>query len=46
MNYTKPEVAALGKAVSLIEHVTTPKPQFQIFDTLYLSVAPAYDLDE
>jgi hypothetical protein len=48
MNYTKPEVAVLGQAVSVIEG-TTSKNQVPAFDSLTLQqsrqVIPAYDLD-
>jgi hypothetical protein len=48
MTYTKPEVAVLGTASSVIE-VTPPnqKPIFVTHDQLGLQApAPAYDLDE
>lgn len=44
MNYTKPEVAVLGKAVSVIES-THRKPSPITGDGSFL-VNPAYDLDE
>jgi hypothetical protein len=48
MNYTKPEVAVLGAASMLIEHLTTKKNSFIDGNgTGQLNaVAPAYDLDE
>ena len=44
MNYTKPEVAILGKAVQVIEQ-TSSKPSAIVGDGSFL-VNPAYDLDE
>ena len=46
MNYTKPEVAGLGKAFRVIENVS-PKPIHTFSDgTKVLAPMPAYDLDE
>lgn len=45
MNYTKPEVAVLGEAVSLIES-TGSKPSLIAGDSGFTKVNPAYDLDE
>jgi hypothetical protein len=45
MNYTKPEVAVLGKAVSVIEHINV-KGTLQPPDGTRQLVSPAYDLDE
>jgi hypothetical protein len=45
MNYTKPEVAVLGNAVSLIE-MTGHKPSLIAGDNGFTKVNPAYDLDE
>ena len=47
MNYTKPEVAVLGKAVGVIEQLFPIKPQQKLPDgTNQPRVNPAYDLDE
>ncbi|MGB8064994.1 MAG: hypothetical protein WCF26_24115 [Candidatus Sulfotelmatobacter sp.] len=47
MNYTKPEVAVLGEAVSVIEMIGTGKPSTKVFDGVGQSyAATAYDLDE
>ena len=43
MNYTKPEVAVLGEAVSVIEHVGKIG---MVADGNPLKSTPAYDLDE
>jgi hypothetical protein len=43
MNYAKPEVAVLGKAVSVIEHNVADKSG-DSFDGTQCN--PAYDLDE
>jgi hypothetical protein len=45
MNYTKPEVAVLGKAVGVIE-ATHRKDGTVIPDFPLPNVNPAYDLDE
>ncbi|MGA9304259.1 MAG: hypothetical protein WBW31_02530 [Candidatus Sulfotelmatobacter sp.] len=47
MNYTKPEVAALGPAVRVIEERNAKKNQIST-DTLFGvgTLNPAYDLDE
>jgi hypothetical protein len=45
MNYTKPELAVLGKAVRVIEGVITKTPLGQL-DASMLRHPPAYDLDE
>jgi hypothetical protein len=45
MNYTKPEVAVLGEAVSVIEMVINGKLNAQT-DHGTSRVNPAYDLDE
>jgi hypothetical protein len=44
MNYTKPEVAVLGQAVSVIEGVGKPGGSFDGGDTLLIT--SVYDLDE
>jgi hypothetical protein len=48
MNYTKPEVAVLGKAAQVIEQI--PPKQNAFLDNLGAArttvVPPAYDLDE
>ena len=44
MNYTKPEVAVLGKAARVIEFVGS-KPSNQVIDG-HVKTLPAYDLDE
>lgn len=47
MNYTKPEVAVLGEAVSVIELITGTKGPFTPFDAgVQIGPNPAYDLDE
>jgi hypothetical protein len=47
MNYTKPEVAVLGKATRVIETSNTYKPIMVVKDGLGLfAPTPAYDLDE
>jgi hypothetical protein len=43
MNYTKPEVAVLGKAESVI---AGPKPSTLVSDGGARPIHPAYDLDE
>lgn len=45
MNYTKPEVAVLGKAVRVIEQ-QTGKGNVTFYDGRPLAGNPAYDLDE
>jgi hypothetical protein len=45
MKYTKPEVAVLGDAVSVIE-VTHAKQQPSDSDGIRLTTNAAYDLDE
>lgn len=45
MNYTKPQVADLGKAVRVIEQ-TGHKPSLVQGDFNLTIVNPAYDLDE
>jgi hypothetical protein len=45
MNYTKPEVAVLGDAIALIEHITT-KGGAVLENLRDREIAPAYDLDE
>lgn len=45
MNYTKPEVAVLGKAVRVIEQRTAKPPQ-TVIDGNQPKLNPAYDLDE
>lgn len=44
MNYTKPEVAVLGEAISVIEHVIGKSNTTTDFGLS--KVTPAYDLDE
>ena len=44
MNYTKPEVAVLGHAVSVIEGTNLKRGS--ITDGQSTKVVPAYDLDE
>jgi hypothetical protein len=47
MNYTKPEVAVLGKAISVIEANTHTKAVMGISDLPFAGKqTPAYDLDE
>jgi hypothetical protein len=48
MNYTKPEVAVLGQAVSVIELRTPQKGSTAQLDgiTHVKNFSPAYDLDE
>ncbi len=47
MNYTKPEVATLGEAVTLIEQFPNIKGQLTGTDVRLKNVPnPAYDLDE
>lgn len=47
MNYTKPEVAVLGKAVRVIEQFPNTKGITGSPDLLHKPVPnPAYDLDE
>jgi hypothetical protein len=48
MNYTKPEVAVLGQAVSVIEHRLQKGLNFidGAVGQPPTAVAPAYDLDE
>jgi len=43
MNYTKPEVAVLGEAVRVIEHVGKGSGNV---DNGLPRITPAYDLDE
>lgn len=43
MNYTKPEVAVLGKAENVI---AGPKPSTEVSDGGSRPILPAYDLDE
>ena len=45
MNYTKPEVAVLGKAAVVIETTISPKSN-STYDGSLLAVTAAYDLDE
>jgi hypothetical protein len=45
MNYTRPEIAVLGNAISLIE-MTGGKGTSTPIDSLKSLVNPAYDLDE
>jgi hypothetical protein len=45
MNYTKPEVAVLGKAVRVIES-RTAKGRITVYDGFPHDGNPAYDLDE
>ena len=45
MNYTKPEVAVLGPAVSVIENFVS-KPRSTSSDATKTLINPAYDLDE
>lgn len=44
MNYAKPEVAVLGQAVRVINHVGKVLPPAT--DGTAKSIMPAYDLDE
>ena len=47
MNYTKPEVSGLGKAIQVIEQLNPPKiSPLQEAGGTKLTVNPAYDLDE
>lgn len=47
MNYSKPELSALGKAVHVIEHIATPKGSQNPPDGVpSKTLVPAYDLDE
>ena len=46
MNYTKPEVAVLGEATSVIEQRPLLKTQPSVIDPTKFQVTPAYDLDE
>jgi len=47
MNYAKPEVAVLGRAVSVIEQFPLIKGQFVAIESLHKNNPnPAYDLDE
>ena len=47
MNYTKPEVAVLGKALGVIENLWA-KGYYFVLDIFLpkISLNPAYDLDE
>jgi hypothetical protein len=44
MNYTKPEVAALGDAVQVIQSLHTKTGM--VYDGTQQQINPAYDLDE
>jgi hypothetical protein len=46
MNYTKPEVAVLGEATTVIESQIVNKTPRNAFDGTKPSLLPAYDLDE
>jgi hypothetical protein len=46
MNYTKPEVAVLGQAVSVIEDSTNKTRHLYFDGTPVKAILPAYDLDE
>jgi hypothetical protein len=48
MNYTKPEVAVLGKAAVVIESTISPKGSgvFDLGQMTTKAATPAYDLDE
>jgi len=46
MNYTKPEVAVLGKAAVVIESSIVKTPQRVLDFQNKLAPTPAYDLDE
>jgi hypothetical protein len=45
MNYTKPQVAVLGKAVRVIESLTA-KGTYHVPDGILMPLNAAYDLDE
>jgi hypothetical protein len=46
MNYTKPEVAVLGEATSLIESYTGKGMTHAGDGSVFPVINPAYDLDE
>jgi hypothetical protein len=46
MNYTKPEVAVLGKAAVVIESTINPKGGHVLDQFRILAATAAYDLDE
>jgi hypothetical protein len=46
MSYTKPEVAVLGNAVSMIEQTGTKKLHVPDDGVPFFMTNPAYDLDE
>ena len=46
MNYTKPEVTALGQAVTVIESHLSQKTQSSVDGAIPPKANPAYDLDE
>ena len=46
MKYTKPEVAVLGQAVSVIESQLTLKNKSSVDGAIPPRANPAYDLDE
>jgi hypothetical protein len=46
MNYSKPEIAVLGRAVSVIEQTGAKKLHVPDDGIPFLMTNPAYDLDE